>query len=86
MFMNEMNAGNASDSIIRNVLYVKTGQHMTRSNMNYLKQTINKCMDNDTKIRAQNIFPSDHMILKAKTKLRLQGHFPRSSASNITHN
>ena len=67
-FIQDMNAGNAADSIIRNVLFVKTGQYVSRANINYLKRNAEDLSENDELVNRKNISPSDVILLKAQSK------------------
>ena len=67
-FLTDMSTGSASDSIIRNVLYIKTGSLMTEQNVNWMKQNTKEILENDIQIKEKDISPSDSMIINCERK------------------
>ena len=46
-FLDDMANVNAADSIIRNVLFLKTGKYLTQVNVKYMKQNAQELLGND---------------------------------------
>ena len=67
-FVNDMIDGNASECIIRNVLYYKTGFLLSSQNINYIKQNTDEMLDNDRLIKSLNMSPTDVIISKCVKK------------------
>ena len=68
-FVNDMIDGVASESIIRNVLYYKTGHFLSPQNINYIKKNTEEMLDNDNFIKSSNVSSTDIMISKCEKKL-----------------
>ena len=90
-----MSDGNAANSMIRNVVFAKTGQYISRTNFNYLKKNSNDIVANNNNIDLTNISPIDAMINKCKEKKYdymslfqdpVTGQHPISYSYNSTNN
>ena len=67
-FVSDMAQGSASESIIRNVLFYKTGYFLSRQNINYIKKNTEEMLDNDKLVKTANMSPTDVMVSKCEKK------------------
>ena len=67
-FVNDMADGSASESIIRNVLFYKTGYFLSRQNINYIKRNTEEMLDNDNLVKSANMSPTDIIVSKCEKK------------------
>ena len=67
-FVGDMGDGHASNAIIRNILFLKTGKLVSRSNINYMKKTAHDVSENDKMRDMCNMSPTDIMLRKCQTK------------------
>ena len=60
--------GNADDSIIRNVLFLKTGRYLPSPNVNYMKSYAQELLANNELMNKKDMSSADIMISKCEQK------------------
>ena len=73
-----MGNGAASGSLIRNILFVKTGRHVSKQNINYMTKTVQQLQQDNDDSESNNLSGFATIMKKCEKKVRLHGTLSRS--------
>ena len=61
-----MGNGSAPGSLIRNILFVKTGRYVSKENISYIKQTAQQLQNDNDEADSNNLSPFDSIMKKCE--------------------
>ena len=76
-FISDMGNGAASGSIIRNILFVKTGRHVSKQNINYMTKTVEQLRQDNDDSEANNLSGFATIMKKCEKKSSITWHFTK---------
>ena len=76
-FISDMGNGAASGSVIRNFLFVKTGRHISKENINYMTQTVQQLQQDNDDSESNNLSGFATIMKKCEKKSSIIWHFTK---------